>query len=98
MRESIVYMNTQLGQVVKHLYSLNFEWPDIRNGPINMFLYYAETPALAEAKAREIHLTKARDMRYLGVEALPDGIVCSPTSRPKPGTIVVDAVLEARKG
>ena len=91
-------MITQPEQIVKHLYRLNFEWPDMVNGPIHSFLCYVQTHAEAEAKAREIHLTTAKGMRFLGVEALPDGIVCSPTSGHKPGTIVVDAVLEARKG
>ena len=90
-------MSTTHEQVVKHLYRLNFEWPDMIHGPIITFLYYAETLAKAEAKARHIHLTTACDMRFLRVEALPDGIVCSPFSEPKLGTIV-DAVLETRKG
>ena len=90
-------MSTAHEQVVKHLYRLNFEWPDMVNGPIITFLYYTETLVQAEAKAREVHLTTAADMRFLGVEALPNGSVCSPFSEPKPGTIV-DAVLDANKG
>lgn len=91
-------MSTNSEHIVKHLHRLNFEWPDIVNGPIISFLCYVQMPAEAEAKAAELSLTTAKDMRYLGVEALPDGTVISPCSTPKPAMIVVDAVLDAKKG
>lgn len=84
--------------IVKYLYRINFEWPDKLNGPIISFLCYVETPQEAEAKAREFSTTKARDMQYIGVEAMPYGAVTSSCSVPQPPTIMVDGNLDAKKG